>query len=1700
MRQTRNPHRAAPAVAGGSARSVLRPLLWMLLLAGLLSVGVVDPAQSAVAEVRLSGDDGNNFFSITPAAGGKLEFCSDIIGCFERLQNEISGVAIDAFDGDDILVISHDSGFVTNGVGDLTLTFTGGPGADELSVCDFITDCTTEVTTNVSATPENDEVRIVQCQGAVRPGGRCYDSPFPGPDPLPPTLKISARGTTVVRDIADGPLHVVGTAGVDTVTFGTGVTYDPTAGDVPSGQVRIGTAAGLRYLHKTSVTMDAGDGADRIQVDALGGMAATTSDCTPDGRAVPVCVHAGAAGGDVVAVAASAAETETLTLTPREPAGADVSARALLSGPALGSLDLSGVDDLQLAMQPAGGDSFRLRGSPGDDAFEWRATTPGVLTLAGTLSLDTAPVPVPAVTLTSDRGAPLAVAIDGLDGDDRAALTTGAGADTLAAGPAEDSADCGAAFGSCIEHAADGTAEHVMVTTGIDTIDAATGSGSDVLAARGNLRALLTWQAGGESDRLAFTGTGIPVTADLGAGTVAQDGSAGRVVVSAAEILDVDVAGSSMVVRGTAGADTLRYTPVDASRGTLALDGDPRTVNALGVAGILRLDPAEGDDTVAVSGTTGADSIAVFRGSSTVAQVDATLPARAQPTTESLVVSGRSGDDRFIVNGDGGTAEITIDGGISTGGDRLSFAAAVSSAAVTFDATPASGTLAAGGPAIAFRELEHIDAEGDEAGTFTVNGSDSTDAIVQEGGTVTVGRGTTATFTRYPTLALNGLAGDDDVVLSPRSLPVGVGGVVVGGGDAGTDTVVVRGTELRETIVYTPDGPSSGTVAMSLAPTVDLAGVESVEVDGRTAPPSGDTLLITSPAVAGTIVASPGMAVDSGSIALIDATGPVTSVPPLRYGGLAAGSVIISGADGAGSAGDAVRVQGESDIDVFSLTGESGGARVVLDDRIPVVTSAVHTVGLRGGDGQDTFHVPAAHGLVGAPGPAIVVDGGPPSGGDVAIVTGADAGLVVDLASRTLTHAGSRAMAFSGLDRIDLQAAGQPANFVGGSGADQFSARPTTPDGAHVTSDLVATLVNLTGASALTVDARDGADALTVTGRTVADDVTIARGGTSVVAVGDLLPVRAAPSVEAVRVEGQEGADTMTVTGAGGPPSLALDGGQPAADGDQVRVVSPDVTVAFDDPATAGSLATPGGNLAFGGFDTIDVVGDDSGLLVVRGTDGPDTVTTGDPGTPAVRVNAGAAVTHVGYPTLTLDGRGGHDDIAISYANLGDLGTVNAAGGTSADDHVRITDTLGSTRTFDLRPADADHATVDATGGVPTVVVTGADGVTVNGRGAGDLVRVLTPDGAQDVDVTPGPGVDGGTVRVGSLIPLTFSTIGTDGALHVNEPASSSVDHVRLAGTAVADGFSIIGSDAEVRLTGFVPLRADGTAQLSLRGLDGADTFAGTGPLPWARTTVEGGEPSSGDHLAMDGPIGDAIVDVGRTTVTGYGGVVSFPEVSTLATDHANRGLTLVGTDRDDAICVDPLTPRDGRAHIIAQPGGGLLTDSCQPAAGSLDVLHTFIDVGLLVLDPGIGADQVLVSGTVNDDAVIIESTGPEAVVTVHPNPAETTSVRLPVHVVTASTENVIVATDNGNDEVDVRLYEAVAPVFTVHGEAPDSRRADTLIVRDLSGGANINVVNGDPQSSGTVTVDWRRYSGIQITVNYTGMEWVRTYKIQRPK
>jgi hypothetical protein len=1655
-----------------------RTIVLAMMLLGAAVMLVAASQQSARAThdtVTLTGTAAADDFlvMVDPADGSRLLMCAEV--CFTRARSEVGTIVAVGLDGGDSLTVHHGAGPVTNTDGTLTVSFDAGNGLDTLQICTpspGLAPCTTAMPTVVSPGATADERVVTQSVSATE------------------SLTITANDVAAIRDGSPGSVSVLGTA------VGDQMDYRAAAADPATGEIAVGTLSPYRFTEKSSVSLDSTAGPDRISLATDAGIDHSAGDsCSPDGApATTVCVAADGVEDDTLVVSSAGADDDQVALAARASAASTLTGLSAVPG-----ADLAGIDRVELSVQ-SNGDTLTIATSPSADRIRAASTPSGVL-LTGELATDATPYPLPVVDVTSLGTSPLRLTVNAGDGgDDDQLEVTGTGTDdTVRLGPTDtdpgnDIADtaCTQALTGCLSLTPDGAPGFRATLRGVSHHLVLAGAGDDTLAIGGSHVPDTTWRGGDGADSVTFRGTGPAVGVDLATSSIEQFG-AGVVVATGTERVSVDADGGSVATSGTPEADQLTFRPTAADSGRVSLVGHPILLELSGVGGTNVLVPAAGDDTVVVEGTTGADQFAVGRtsdpaGNVLTVGVDSLLPIRVSGA-EAARLAGLGNDDEFNVTGTQGPATLTADGGTDTGADLVSFAVATGDATVRVDDDLGTGQLAAGGPPIELRGVERVDVEGDGSHGLTVRGSDGPDTLTQHGNTVTVGHTTDVSFRLFPDLVLAGGAASDQLWLAPASTN-GVSGITAGGGTE-SDTLTVLGTPLSERVRYTPTAEDSGTVALPAAPPVTFGGIEEARLDGATTPPSGDTLVVSTPSHDGTLAVEPGSTFDSGTVRFLDVTGASTTAAPLHFGGLGRGEVVLDG-DPAAPA-DRVVVAGQPDDDVVTValraTGSDEEAVVTIDQRLPVAVPGAHTLVLEGLDGVDTFRIPTDHPLPGAAAPGLQVRAGGPDLGDRLELTGGGGPITADLAASTVGQTGHSAIQHAGVERIDLGAGLAPLTVAGGPGPDSIGWQPTGVTAGTVSAVGSPTLY-ATALGSVLLDPLTGADHVDVTLRSVADSATVLRGATTTVSTDDLQPVLVSPATESLTVRAGDGADLVRVVGSGGPASLAVDGGAPTSGGDELRLESADVSIDYATDPTAGRLGSPGGPVDFAGVEALDLRGDGSGALTVNGTDGAESIVTGETAFPRITVDGAAAVTHTAYPDVSLAGHGGNDDIVVGYRSLGDITRLTVDAGNGTNDRVTVADAVGTTRTLTVRPTTATTGQVTAAGIAATLTLLGTEALSLDGRSGDDTVQVVTPDGAQGVHVTPGSTADAGAVRVASLLPVDFHGVGAAGRLAVSDSAGGRVDALTLHGSAVSESIAVDGGTGEVRRSGWVPLLPAGALDLSVLGGDGADDVTVSGPVPYRTTTFDGGAPDLGDRLSVQGPVGAVEVDLSAASVTGYGGVILFPGVADLHTDVGGQSLTHVGTARDDALCYDPMAPRDGRLYIVGAPGGGTAASICLPDQRGTNVLHTFTDVAHLTADPAGGVDEVIVNGTTSRDLLTIHALAPLTEVTVHPEPSSGSTFRLPVHVVVATTESLVVAADNGSDSIDVTTYDSDAPVITVHGEGPATMRiGDVMVVRDGTGAAHLRDTNSHTQGSGTVTAEYTKGSGKVVRVDYTDVE-----------
>ena len=340
-------------------------------------------------------------------------------------------------------------------------------------------------------------------------------------------------------------------------------------------------------------------------------------------------------------------------------------------------------------------------------------------------------------------------------------------------------------------------------------------------------------------------------------------------------------------------------------------------------------------------------------------------------------------------------------------------------------------------------------------------GLDATLALNPAFGQVSVDNLESMNFSNKTTLTINTLAGSDEINLNNPNTPTGLTGITVNGQDpTASDTLIANGTPAADAINYAPTAPDAGTITGAGPVPITFTTVEQVSINGQG---GGDTLTYTSPANASagsSMIFTPGATQDAGTITGRKFGG--STLTPLAFSNLGAtGNVTFAGTDAGRH--DALTFNGTNNSDEFDVNGPgnagngtvrllSNGAATFLS--LPVNTNSISVLDLNALAGDDIFNVVGA-----LPYAALTLDGGDPSGSDIAFLSGATGPVAVSIADTTLappaisdtTVAGYGGLVIlSGVEVANLNTNTFALTATGYSGPNSFTYTPTGADDRHV--------------------------------------------------------------------------------------------------------------------------------------------------------------------------------------------------------------------------------------------------------------------------------------------------------------------------------------------------------------------------------------------------------------------------------------------------------------------------------------------------------------------------------------------------------------------------------------------------------------------------------------------------------------------------
>jgi len=1046
---------------------------------GAFSVGSLSTVVSELSVLTICGDedapnqddifrlvlDPNNNTQLQVFVNNVLEFTGPIAA--------ISQINVFAAGGNDQLIVDSSNGLiiVPNGIrydGDQ-----GCPGQEGAGFGGF--DRLDLVQTGGSGTGVTDVLAV----GATNGSGRSTISTAAGTqrvdfqslEPVVDSVPAASFSITSIPGLASL------LQGDNAINYSEALLIPPPAATV-GGRVTVDAFEPIEFTNKDNLIIDAGAGSDVVNLNNP----VRPTGATPGGLKT-ITVNGGdpTASDTLIVNGIAGGQLDNLRYIPTS-----VGAGTVLNDNApQPNVLFTGTEHLTLVVQQADGDGVRVDGTTGNDAIEFsHGSTSSSGSFVGTMDQNNATGVGPfTMTPMSYSG------ISPVANDSDVNFFGAAGTDSFVFNgtAADDSITVtgGEAGGTNFRNTLNG-----ILVSSIEVFNTASAlvrglAGNDTVTLNlpaGPAAATLRVE-GGDSDQTSDilnynAPAGSATTIDFGASTITSVTPAGNPVsFSGIERLNETSsgAGSTLTIVGTAGQDSLAYTPTGATAGKVTLDGAEPVITFTGVGSTFTLDAAGGADAVSVNGTASSDTINLFRsGANTLVQVTplktVTLPTA---NTEALLVLGGLGDDQLNVNVGAGIGSdviavpITFDGG--AGLDQLSIVGA--------PATAVDEVIYAPGPDVTRGQLFYENAanvtlmkiefanlepvfDSVVAATLRVHGTNSDNVIdyrsdgILGNGRVTVDTYEAIHFTNKTNLILNGFAGSDTISLDNPITPTGLTSITVNGGEpTASDTLIVNGIAgVLDNLRYLPTSVGAGTVINDNQPqpNVLFTGVEHLTLVVQQA--DGDGVRVDGTTGDDAIEFFHGATSSSGSfVGTMDqngiqvGVGPFT-MTPMSYSGV---SPVANDADvnffNPGGTDSFVFNGTASDDTISVLGGEAGGTDIrnalngIIASRVEVFNVGSILIRALAGNDAVNLGIPA-----GNPATFIRVEGGDSDAStDTLNHTAFGGTTTLDLDLSLITATGGNPVSYSGFERVNLTNTSGSLTVNGTPGEDSINFIPS---------------------------------------------------------------------------------------------------------------------------------------------------------------------------------------------------------------------------------------------------------------------------------------------------------------------------------------------------------------------------------------------------------------------------------------------------------------------------------------------------------------------------------------------------------------------------------------------------------------------------------------------------------------------------------
>jgi hypothetical protein len=789
---------------------------------------------------RLVGNPGDTAFNVSQAGDNTVVAARDATTGIDLLPASIdsadtASLLIQGHAGNDVLTVDSTAAPIA-----IPITYDGGTGRNSLTL------------TGGSATS---------------------DAYMPGPATGSGTIQTIIGGATQtinflnlapVVDTVAGPLTVNGTNGNDAIA------YRAPANSANQGLVSVNDQETIEFGNKTSLTINTQNGTDAVSINNPTAQAGLTGGIVVNGG--------DPAAGDGLTVSGTTGN-DTINYLPTGPGAGAVTIATLPK------VTFTGIGSM--AYDGAGGNDALTVTSPATSSLTSVTFTPGTTANQGSIALRQG-------TTTGAGGTLLPpLSYTNIDRDGSLTFASSVGHDTLfynGAGAGDTFTIGGnAADNQILLERPGGVAgalnvmaagESALVVQGVGSNDAFVIVAPLAFNIPDVLNTGVTVFGGGPNASAHIVGDGsgqltiVPQIADSLPQLTGDGLGNGGVSLGSIASASVTAGSQSVLFRGTGSAGEADYTPIGADEGLVALTGTETLYDVSNLGGSpLLFDPIGPRSVLKVIATPDDTAFNVSQaGDSTVVAVrDVTtgidlLPASiVSADTSSLLVQGRSGNDVLTVDSTAGPVAIpiTYDGGTGTNSLTLTGGTATSD---TYNPGPASGAgtsqITIGGVAQTVSFLNLAPVLDTVAGPLTVDGTGGSNVINYTAGSsaanglVTVDSSESIEFSNKTTLALDGLGGDDTIIVNNPNTPTGLTALTADGG-TGNNTLVVNAsgqavvsTDITATTVAIPGALPSfglGYTSIGQVQVIDardaLTGVSAPPLAATQAVPLSDALV-----------------------------------------------------------------------------------------------------------------------------------------------------------------------------------------------------------------------------------------------------------------------------------------------------------------------------------------------------------------------------------------------------------------------------------------------------------------------------------------------------------------------------------------------------------------------------------------------------------------------------------------------------------------------------------------------------------------------------------------------------------------------------------------------------------------------------------------------------------------------------------------